>query len=85
MTPAPIDQRRSRKRWRDQTLCVKVFHHERNLKLGGALRTGWLFEVARVLVRLDHVARIIVNRAEVDLPIDVRLEGGMALKDRAHC
>ena len=40
-TAAQIDQRKLRKHWPNQPSYVKLFHHGRNLKLGGALRTGF--------------------------------------------
>ena len=39
---------------------VKVFHHERNLKLGGALRTGF-----------SHAAQELVFYCDSDLPVDL--------------
>jgi len=40
-TAAQIDQRKLRKHWPNQPSLVKLFHHGRNLKLGGVLRTGF--------------------------------------------
>src|SRR5216117_1109865 len=40
--------------------CVKVFHHERNLKLGGALRTGF-----------SKAAKDLVFYCDSDLPVDL--------------
>ena len=40
-TAAQIDQRKLRKHWPNQPSYVKLFHRGRNLKLGGALRTGF--------------------------------------------
>jgi glycosyltransferase involved in cell wall biosynthesis len=39
---------------------VKVFHHERNLKLGGALRTGF-----------SHATKELVFYCDSDLPVDL--------------
>src|SRR5215467_7805762 len=40
--------------------CVKVFHHERNLKLGGALRTGF-----------GKATKELVFYCDSDLPVDL--------------
>jgi len=40
--------------------CVKVFHHERNLKLGGALRTGF-----------SNATKELVFYCDSDLPVDL--------------
>ena len=40
--------------------CVKVFHHERNLKLGGALRTGF-----------SKATNELVFYCDSDLPVDL--------------
>src|SRR5213594_2331041 len=40
--------------------CVKVFHHERNLKLGGALRTGFCKATKELVFYCDS-----------DLPVDL--------------
>jgi glycosyltransferase involved in cell wall biosynthesis len=40
--------------------CVKVFHHERNLKLGGALRTGF-----------SKATKELVFYCDSDLPVDL--------------
>ena len=40
--------------------CVKVFHHERNLKLGGVLRTGF-----------SNATKELVFYCDSDLPVDL--------------
>ena len=40
--------------------CVKVFHHERNLKLGGSLRTGF-----------SKATKELVFYCDSDLPVDL--------------
>jgi glycosyltransferase involved in cell wall biosynthesis len=40
--------------------CVKVFHHERNLKLGGALRTGF-----------SKATKELIFYCDSDLPVDL--------------
>jgi hypothetical protein len=35
--------------------------------------TLWLFEIARVLVRLDHIARFIVNANQAIMPAAEKL------------